>query len=81
MDHLSLGAELFPERNFNIRLGYNVKRGNELTVLDQRSFAGLSAGFGFKISTFRIDFAHVRYHNSSNTNQIGISMDLTGSRY
>lgn len=81
LDHLSLGAELFPERNFNIRLGYNVKRGNELAVLDQRSFAGLSAGFGFKITTFRIDFAHVRYHNSSNTNQIGISMDLTGNRY
>ena len=49
-DHFSLGAELFPEQAFNLRLGYNIKRGNELAVLDQRSFAGLTFGFGIKIS-------------------------------
>jgi hypothetical protein len=31
-DHFSIGAELFPEKGFNIRLGYNVKRGNELLL-------------------------------------------------
>lgn len=77
MDHFSFGAELFPEDSFNIRLGYNVKRGNEMAVLDQRSFAGLSAGFGVKISSFRFDYAHVRYHNASNVNMIGLTMDLT----
>lgn len=80
-DHFSVGAELFPEKGFNIRLGYNVKRGNELAVADQRNFSGLSAGFGIKLSKFRIDYAHVRYHNSSNVNQIGVSMDLSGHRY
>lgn len=75
-DHISLGAELFPEQAFNIRFGYNIRRGNELAVLDQRSFAGLSAGFGIKISSFRFDYAHVRYHNSSNVNMFGLTMDL-----
>ena len=75
-DHLSLGAEIFPEQAFNIRFGYNVKRGNELAVLDQRNFSGLSAGFGVKISYFRFDYAHVRYHNSSNVNLFGLTMDL-----
>jgi hypothetical protein len=75
-DHLSFGAELFPEQNFNIRFGYNVKRGNELAVLDQRSFSGLSAGFGIKISSFRFDYSHVRYHNSSNVNMFGLTLDL-----
>ncbi len=75
-DHFSFGAELFPEQAFNIRIGYNVKRGNELAVLDQRSFSGLSVGFGVKISSFRFDYSHVRYHNSSNVNLIGISLDL-----
>ena len=75
-DHFSFGAELFPEQAFNLRLGYNVKRGNELAILDQRSFSGLSAGFGIKISSFRFDYSHVRYHNSSNVNLIGISLDL-----
>lgn len=75
-DHLSFGAELFPEQAFNLRFGYNVKRGNELAVLDQRSFAGLSAGFGVKISSFRFDYAHVRYHNASNVNMLGLTLDL-----
>lgn len=75
-DHFSVGAELFPEQSFNLRLGYNIKRGNELAVVDQRSFAGLSAGFGIKISSFRFDYSHVRYHNSSNLNMFGISLDL-----
>lgn len=75
-DHFSVGAELFPQQSFNIRFGYNVKRGNELAVLDQRSFAGLSAGFGIKISSFRFDYSHVRYHNSSNVNMFGLTMDL-----
>lgn len=79
-DHFSIGAELFPEKGFNIRLGYNLRRGNELAVQDQRSFTGLSGGFGIKISKFRLDYAHVRYHNSSNVNQIGISVDLSGHR-
>lgn len=76
VDHLSIGAEIFPEQAFNIRIGYNVKRGNELAVLDQRSFSGLSAGFGIKISSFRFDYAHVRYHNSSNMNMFGLTVDL-----
>lgn len=83
LDHLSGGIELFPEQAFNLRLGYNVKRGNELAVLDQRSFAGLSFGFGIKISSFRFDYSHVRYHNASNINQIGLMLDLielTGNR-
>ena len=75
-DHFSLGAELFPEQAFNIRFGYNIRRGNELAVLDQRSFTGLSAGFGIKISSFRFDYAHVRYHNSSNVNMFGLTLDL-----
>lgn len=76
LDHLSGGIELFPEQSFNLRLGYNVKRGNELAVLDQRSFTGLSFGFGIKISSFRFDYSHVRYHNASNVNQIGLTLDL-----
>lgn len=83
LDHLSGGLELFPEQAFNIRLGYNVKRGNEMAILDQRNFSGLSAGFGVKISYFRFDYSHIRYHNASNVNQISLMIDLvelTGGR-
>lgn len=76
LDHLSFGAELFPGQAFNLRFGYNVKRGGELAVLDQRSFTGLSAGLSIKISSFRFDYSHMRYHNSSNVNMLGLTMDL-----
>jgi hypothetical protein len=76
LDHLSFGAELFPGQAFNLRFGYNVKRGGELAVLDQRSFSGLSAGLSIKISSFRFDYSHMRYHNSSNVNMLGLTMDL-----
>ncbi|WKS94411.1 type IX secretion system protein PorQ [Riemerella columbina] len=75
-DHFSFGAELFPEQAFNLRVGYHVKRGSELSVTDQRSFTGLSFGFGFKWSYLRFDYTHSRYHNASNLNQIGIALDL-----
>lgn len=80
-DHFSFGAEIFPEKSFNLRIGYNIKRGNELSVVDQRSFAGLSAGFGVKLGDFRIDYTHARYHNSGNLNMLGISVDMSGNRY
>lgn len=76
-DHLSLGAELFPDKAFNIRLGYNAKRGNELSVTDQRSFSGLSLGFGIRFSNVKINYSHVRYHNSSNVNMLGIGINLS----
>lgn len=75
-DHFAFGAELFPDKAFNFRLGYHLRRGNELSVFEQRSFSGLTFGFGLRVSYFRFDFAHARYSNASNVNQIGIVLDL-----
>lgn len=75
-DHFSVGAELFPESSFNLRLGYNVKRGSDLAVRDQRSFAGLSFGFGINISWLKFDYTHARYHNAANMNYFGLTLDL-----
>ncbi|MDR1877124.1 MAG: type IX secretion system protein PorQ [Flavobacteriaceae bacterium] len=76
MDHVSLGAEFFPESVFNLRAGYNFKRGNELSIEDQRSFAGLTLGFGLKISYFRLDYAWGRYNAAGNTHTFGLRIDL-----
>lgn len=81
VDHISMGAELFPEKNFNIRVGYNVRRGTELAVVDQRSFAGLSIGFGFRFDRFKFDYTHARYHSAGNLNMIGILVDMSKNRY
>ena len=76
IDHLSVGAELFPQRGFNLRFGYNFKRGNELNTDLTRNFSGFSAGFGLRISSFRLEYTHAQYHASSNTDFFGLVVDL-----
>lgn len=76
IDHVSMGAELFPGRGFNLRIGYNFKRGNELKIQDHRSFSGLTYGFGIRINAFRFDFAHANYYEGANSNHFGLTLNL-----
>ncbi len=74
--HLILGAELFPDRGFNVRLGYNFRRAEELKILDQRDFSGISFGFGIKLNKMRFSYTHARYTSASNTSFFGLQLDL-----
>lgn len=74
--HTIIGAELFPEGGFNIRLGYNFRRSEELRIINQRSFAGLSAGFGLKINKLRFNYAYARFNSVGSSNLFGIGIDL-----
>lgn len=76
IDHLSVGAELFPERGFNLRVGYNFKRGNELRTEGARSFAGLTFGLGLRISSLRFEFAHSRFHNAGHMTSFGLRINV-----
>ncbi len=74
--HLVIGAELFPEKGFNIRLGYNFRRAEELKILEQRNFSGLSFGVGLKMNKIRFSYSHARYSSASNTSFFGLNIDL-----
>jgi len=74
--HLILGAELFPERGFNIRVGYNFRRAEELRIVDQRNFSGLSFGIGIKMNKMRFSYSHARYSSAANTSFFGLHIDL-----
>jgi hypothetical protein len=74
--HTILGAELFPEGGFNIRLGYNFRRGEELRILDQRNFSGISAGFSIKLNKMRFSYTHAKYSSAANSNFFGLQIDL-----
>ncbi len=74
--HLIIGAELFPGKNFNLRLGYNFRKGEELRVVDQRHFSGISAGFGFRFNRFRLDYSYSRHTIAANTSLFGLAVDL-----
>ncbi|MEM9687456.1 MAG: type IX secretion system protein PorQ [Bacteroidota bacterium] len=74
--HLGIGAELFPDSGFNIRLGYNFRRGEELRILEQRNFSGLSAGFGIRINKIRFNYTFARYNVAANTSFFGLMINL-----
>ena len=74
--HVILGAELFPEKGFNLRLGYNFRRSEELRILDQRNFSGISVGFGLRFGKVKFDYSYSRYTVAANTSLFGLMIDL-----
>jgi hypothetical protein len=74
--HLILAAELFPDKGFNVRIGYNFRRAEELRILEQRNFSGLSFGFGIKLNNMRFSYTHARYSSASNTSFFGLQLNL-----
>lgn len=74
--HLSFGVEIFPKKALNLRLGYNFRRGQELALQEQRTFAGISAGFGLKIGKLRFDYAYSRFTSAGSTNLFGLMINI-----
>ncbi|GAA4231264.1 type IX secretion system protein PorQ [Postechiella marina] len=74
--HTILGAELFPEKGFNIRVGYNFRRGEELRIVDERNFSGISAGFSIKLNKMRFSYTHAKYTSAANSSFFGLQIDL-----
>ncbi|HNQ27096.1 MAG TPA: type IX secretion system protein PorQ, partial [Aquaticitalea sp.] len=74
--HTILGAELFPDKGFNLRVGYNFRRAEELRIENQRNFSGISFGIGIKLNKMRFSYSHARYNSASNTIFFGLQIDL-----
>ena len=74
--HVILGAELFPEKGFNLRVGYNFRRGEELRIVDKRNFSGISVGFGLRFGKVKFDYSYSRYTIAANTSLFGLMIDL-----
>lgn len=74
--HVVLGAELFPTKGFNIRVGYNFRRAEELRLVEQRNFSGISAGFGLKIHKLKFDYSYSRYTLAANTSLFGLTINF-----
>ncbi|MFA5556751.1 MAG: type IX secretion system protein PorQ [Flavobacteriaceae bacterium] len=74
--HVIFGVELFPQKSFNIRLGYNFRRSQELVMEDQRTFAGLSAGIGLKMGNLRFNYSYSRFTLAGNTSLFGLMINL-----
>ena len=70
--HISVGAEISPGKNFNLRLGYNFRRRKEMQLPDSGGITGFSFGFGIKISKLIFNYAFSKYHAAGNVNHISV---------
>ena len=74
--HAIIGAEFFPEMDFNICVGYNFRRARELRLTSSRTFSGLTAGFGIKMRRFKFNYAFSKFHPAANANTFSLVFDL-----
>jgi hypothetical protein len=67
------GVELFLKKT-NLRLGYNFRRAEELRILEQRNFSGVSLGFGLKFNKLKFNYSYSRY-TAGNTSLFGLTIN------
>ncbi|SCY90397.1 type IX secretion system protein PorQ [Flavobacterium caeni] len=79
--HLIIGAELFPKRGFNFRVGYNFRRGEEMRILEQRHFSGICVGVGLKMGRLKFDYSYSRYTLAANTSLFGLTINFAEDIY
>ena len=79
--HIVVGAELFPDKGFNLRIGYNFRRAEELRILEQRNFSGISFGFGLKIRKLKFNYSYSRYTLAANTSLFGLTIDFSDNSF
>ena len=78
--HFIIGAELFPKRKINLRLGYNFRRAAELKLQEVRTFGGFSFGFGIKMKKFKLNYAYSKYHSAANASTFSLLINLDSTR-
>lgn len=74
--HMIVGIEVFPEKGFNIRLGYNFRRGEELRIQERRAFAGISAGFSIKLNKLRLSYSYSKFSTAASSSHFGLNINL-----
>jgi hypothetical protein len=76
--HVIVGAELFPGKSFNLRVGYNFRKGEELRIVDRRNFSGISGGLSLRMfdGKIRFDYSYSRYTLAGNTSLFGLMINL-----
>ncbi len=75
--HFVVGAEFFPDKKVNLRLGYNFRRARELRLTETRTFSGFTAGFGLRLRrNLKFNYAFSKYHPASNSSTFSLQIDL-----
>jgi len=76
VSHLHLGGEFLFSKNFNIRLGYNFKRRQELALDLYKHNVGMSWGFTMKVSKFHFNYSRAALHATGPMHTFSVTSNL-----
>lgn len=75
--HLAIQAELVTKGVFQLRIGFDYHRRQELKLEQTPGLAGLSFGVGLNFRKFRLDYGFMVYSKAGMNNSIGISTKIS----
>ena len=76
VNHLIFNAEILFTKNFNVRVGYNFLRRNELALNEKKGLSGISLGLGLKVNRFNFSYAYAKYVPFSASNHFTIATNF-----
>lgn len=76
MRHVVAGATISLGKSFDVMLGYNYRRRQELKIDAKPGMVGFSWGLGVNLNKFRIAYGRGIYHLAGATNHFSFSMNL-----
>ena len=75
--HVIIGNEFILTKNFNLRIAFDFRKQKEFKLIDKSTVAGLSFGFGIKISKFHFSYGFTKYHAAGNANHFTVTTNLS----
>jgi hypothetical protein len=80
MRHMVVNGEILLSKNFNVRIGYNYRRRQELKLNDKPGTVGFSWGFGLRVSKFHLSYGRATYHQAGASNHFSVTTRLPDFR-
>ncbi|MEN8927231.1 MAG: type IX secretion system protein PorQ [Flavobacteriales bacterium] len=80
MRHVVFGTEFVLSKNFNIQIGYNYRRRQELKFNEKTGLIGFSGGIAFKIKKFNLNYSISNFHLAGNSHSFSITTNMHNFR-
>ena len=74
--NFSIGAELSPANNVQLRVGYNNEHRKELKIGQRSGLAGLSVGGGVVAGMYNVDYAFSSYGEIGSVHRVAVTFGL-----
>jgi hypothetical protein len=72
--HLLANAEIILTENLHVRIGYNYNRRQQLKIEERPGGAGITWGFGFRVSKFHLSYGRAAYSLAGVSNHFNVSV-------